>query len=129
MELLEFLLRLTEVLFVSVNRSCSLALAPVLREESVQTVWREFALRYSLSDVLVSLPSAVAAAQLVPIASCADVKRPEILPVIPPLDLRGSCGLLLLLLFRLGLCFLDPVGDCLVLWGYGRLMDLSLIHI
>ena len=74
MELLEFLLRLTEVLLVLVDCSCPLALAPVRWEESVQTVWREsFALRYSLSDVLVSPPSAVAAAQLAPIASCADV--------------------------------------------------------
>ena len=70
MELLEFLLRLMEVLFVLVDRSCLLALAPVFREESVQTVWREsFALRYSLSDVLISPPSAVGAAQLAPIAS------------------------------------------------------------
>ena len=70
MELLEFLLRLAEVLFVSVDQACPLALAPVFREERVQTVWREsFALRYSLSDVLVSPPSAVAAAQLAPIAS------------------------------------------------------------
>ena len=95
MELLEFLLRLAEVLFVSVDGPRPLALAPFRGEESVQTVWREsFTLRYSLSDVLVSPPSAVAAAQLAPIASCADVKRPEIVPVIPPLDLRGSCGFL-----------------------------------
>ena len=87
----------------------------------MQTVWREsFALRYSLSDVLVSPPSAVAAAQLAPIAFCADVKRPEIVPVIPPLDLRGSCGLLLLL----RLCLLDPVGVCRFLLGSGRLADL-----
>ena len=69
-ELLEFLLRLAEVLFVSVYDALTFALPPLLREESVQTVWREsFALRYSLSDVLVSPPSAVAAAQLAPIAS------------------------------------------------------------
>ena len=56
-ELLEFLLRLMEVLFVPVDDPLSLVLSPFLREESVQTVWREsFALRYSLSDVLVSLP-------------------------------------------------------------------------
>ena len=54
---LEFLLRLMEVLFVSVDCPRALPLAPVFREESVQTVWREsFALRYSLSDVLVSPP-------------------------------------------------------------------------
>ena len=70
MELLEFLLRLTEVLFVPVDDALSFALSPFLREESVQIVWREsFALRYSLSDVLISPPSAVAAAQLAPIAS------------------------------------------------------------
>ena len=85
MELLEFLLRLAEVLLVPVDNPLSLALSPVFREESVQTVWREsFALRYSLSDVLVPSPSAVAAAQLAPIASCADVKSPDRVPVIPP---------------------------------------------
>ena len=89
---------------------------------SGRSLCRLFALRYSLSNVLVSPPSAVAAAQLAPIASCADVKRPEIVPVIPPLDLRGSWGLLLLLLF--GLCLLDPVGDILFLLGLGRLADL-----
>ena len=74
MELLEFLLRLTEVLFVPVDCPCSLALSPLRWEESVQTVCREsFALRYSLSDLLVPVPSVVAAAQLAPIASCADV--------------------------------------------------------
>ena len=63
MELLEFLLRLTVVLFVSVDGLRPLSLAPVCWEESVQTVWKEpFALRYSLSDVLVSPPSAVTAA-------------------------------------------------------------------
>ena len=63
-ELLEFLLRLTEVLFVSVDGPRALPLAPLLREESVQTVWREsFALRYLLSDVFVPVPSAVASAQ------------------------------------------------------------------
>ena len=52
MELLEFLLRLMEVLFVPVDDPLSFALSPFLWEESVQTVWREsFALRYSLSDV------------------------------------------------------------------------------
>ena len=69
-ELLEFLLRLAEVLLVLVHNTLSLALSPVFREESVQTVWREsFALRYSLSDVLVFGSAAVAAAQLAPIAS------------------------------------------------------------
>ena len=88
----------------------------------MQTVWREsFALRYSLSDVLISPPSAVAAAQLAPIASCADVNSPDRVPVIPPpvvfCDLWG-----LLLLLRH--CLLDPVSDCLVLLGSGRLADL-----
>ena len=70
MELLEFLLRLAEVLLVPVDDSLSFPLAPVLREESVETVWRKsFALRYLLSDVLVLGPSAVAAAQLALIAS------------------------------------------------------------
>ena len=85
MELLEFLLRLTEVLLVPVDDKLSLPLSPVFRQESVETVWREsFALRYSLSDVLVLGPSAVVAAQLAPNASCADVKRPDWVPVIPP---------------------------------------------
>ena len=90
----------------------------------MQTVWREsFALRYSLSDVLISAPSAVAAAQLAPIAYCADVNRPDRVPVIPPpvLSLFDLCGLLLRL--RLRLCLLDPVGDGLVLLGSGRLAD------
>ena len=73
-ELLEFLLRLTEVLFIPIDGSRPHSLSPVRREESVQTVWREsLALRYSLSDVLVPASSAVAAAQLAPIASCAVV--------------------------------------------------------
>ena len=91
----------------------------------MQTVWREsFALRYSLSDVLVSPPSAVAAAQLAPIASCADVKRPERVPVIPPLEslFFSLCGLRLLLLLLLW--FLDPLGDDLSLLLPGRLADL-----
>ena len=47
--------------------------------------WESFALRYSsLSDVLVVCASAVAAAQLAPIASCADENRPESVLVIPP---------------------------------------------
>ena len=59
MELLEFLLRLAEVLLVPVDRSLSFALSPFLREETVEAGWREsFALRYSpLSDVLVSVRS------------------------------------------------------------------------
>ena len=66
-ELLEFLLRLTEVLFVPVDDVLAFPLSPVFRQESVETVCRElFALRYSLSDVLVLGPSAVAAAQLAP---------------------------------------------------------------
>ena len=85
MELLEFLLLLAEVLLVLVDNPLPFALSPFLREESVQTVWREsFALRYSLSDMFVSPPSAVAAAQLALIASCADVKRPDRVPVILP---------------------------------------------
>ena len=39
-ELLEFLLRLTEVLLVSVDDTLAFPLPPFLREESVQTVWR-----------------------------------------------------------------------------------------
>ena len=65
---------MTEVLLVPVDGPCPFPLSPLLWEESVETVWREsFALRYSLSDVLISVPSAVAAAQLAPIASCAVV--------------------------------------------------------
>ena len=119
-ELLEFLLRLAEVLLVPVDDTLSLALSPVFREELVQTVWREsFALRYSLFDMLVH---AVAAAQLAPIASCTDVKSPDRVPVIPPPDVLvlSWCGLLL----RLRLCLLDPVGDDLSFLFPGRLTDL-----
>ena len=123
MELLEFLLRLAEILLVPVDDALPFPLSPVFREESVETVCREsFALRYSLSDVLVLGPSAVAAAQLAPIASCADVKRLDRVPVIPPLEslLFSLCGLLL----RLLLWFLDPVGDDLSLLLPGCLADL-----
>ena len=119
MELLEFLLRLAEVLLVPVDDPLSLALSPVFREESVQTVWREsFALRYSLSDVLVSGTSAVAAAQLTPIASCGD----DSVPVIPPLVsvVLSLWGLLL----RLLLWFLEPVRDGLSFLLSCRLADL-----
>ena len=40
-ELLEFLLRLTEVLLVPVNGSCPFPLSLLRREESVETVWNE----------------------------------------------------------------------------------------
>ena len=43
--------------------------------------------------------------------------------MIPPLDVRGSWGLLLLLLLRLLLCLLDPVGVWFFLFS-GRLTDL-----
>ena len=38
-ELLEFLLRLAEVLLVPIDCSLSFALSPFLREETVETVW------------------------------------------------------------------------------------------
>ena len=120
MELLKFLLCLAEVLLVPVDDPLSLPLSPVFREESVQTVWREsFALRHSLSDVLVPPHSAVAAAQLASIASYADVKSPDSVLVIPPPDVLvfSWCGLLL------RLCLLDPVGDDLSLLLPGRLAD------
>ena len=71
-------------------------------------------------------PYAVAAAQLAPIASCADVKKPDRVPVIPPPEVLVLCwcGLLLLLLLRL--CLLDPVGDDLSLLFPGRLRTSSM---
>ena len=125
MELLEFLLRLTEVLLVHVDCPLLFALSPFLWEETVEAVWREsFALMYfPLSDVLVSCTSAVAVAQLAPIASCADENRPDSVLVIPPpvSSLLSLCGLQLRLLF--GLWFLEPVGDDLSLLLPCRLAD------
>ena len=79
-ELLEFVLRLAEVFLVSVDSSLVFPLAPFLWEKPVEAVGGEsVALRYStsLSDVLVAGASAVAAAQLAPIVSCADVNNPD----------------------------------------------------
>ena len=84
--------------------------------------WESFALRYSsLSDVLVAGASAVAAAQLAPIASCADENRPDTVLVIPPPD--SSALLLFGLLLLLGLCFFEPVGDHLSFLLSCRLAD------
>ena len=79
------------------------------------------ALRYSasLSDVSVAGVSAVAAAQLAPIASCADVSSPDRVLVIPP---GFSFSFVEFLGLRLRL--LEPVGDLLPFLLSGRLSDL-----
>ena len=121
-ELLEFLLRLAEVFPISVDSSLPFPLAPVLWEKSVEAVGGEsVALRYSasLSDVLVAGASSVAAAQLAPIASFADVKSPNRVRVIPPVVSSSFFWVLGLLL---GL--LEPVGDLLSLLLLCRLPNL-----
>ena len=77
-----------------------------------------------LSDVLVAGASAVAAAQLAPIASCADEIRPDSVRIIPPLGWSVLGLWVLWLLLRFGLRLLEPVGDCLSFLPSGHLADL-----
>ena len=80
-----------------------------------------------LPAVLVTGASAVAAAQLAPIASCADDSSPDSVRVISPLGSSFFCwlrGLRLRLLLQFWLRLLEPVGDSLSLLLSGRLADL-----
>ena len=97
-------------------------LSPFRWEKAVEAVYGEsVAFRYSslLSNVLIVGASAVAAAQLAQMASCAEVRSLERVLVIPP-----CCWSLLFEFLGLRLWLLEPVGDLVPFLLPGRLLDL-----